>query len=365
MAPKTVLVTGGTGYIGSHCIVELLNAGYEVVTVDNLVNSHSAALKRVKDITGRSVTFYRMDLLDTAALDAVFSKHTIHAVVHFAALKAIGESMALPLDYYKNNVFGAVNLLEAMKKYGVKNLVFSSTCAVYGDPEFLPLTEKHPTGNVTNVYGRTKYLIEQMLMDVSRADPDTWNMISLRYFNPVGAHESGLIGEDNTKPFTNLMPYVSSVAVGKRQELTVFGDDYGTVDGTGVRDYIHVVDLVEGHLAALARLDKEHLSFKTYNLGVGTGLSVLQLCREFQRVSGRDIPRKVAGRRVGDVATLVCDATLAKQELGWVATRGVTAMCEDFWRWQTSNPRGYEGEEAFPEASLDLPTGGEAAKGRL
>jgi len=352
MAPKTVLVTGGTGYIGSHCIVELLNAGYEVVTIDNLVNSRSAALKRVRDITGKSVTFYRLDLLDMAALDAVFSKHSFQAVVHFAALKAIGESMQLPLDYYRNNVFGAVNLLEVMKKYKVKNLVFSSTCAVYGDPEHLPLTETHRTGEVTNVYGRTKYLIEQMLMDVSRADPNQWNMISLRYFNPVGAHASGLIGEDNTKPFTNLMPFVASVAVGRRPHLTVFGEDYDTVDGTGVRDYIHVVDLVEGHLAALAKLDKEHVTFKAYNLGVGAGLSVLELCRHFETASGKTIPRKVAERRVGDVATLVCDATLAKKELGWTATRDVTAMCEDFWRWQSRNPRGYEDEDDYPEAVL-------------
>jgi len=353
MAPKTVLVTGGTGYIGSHCIVELLNAGYEVVTIDNLVNSRSAALKRVRDITGKSVTFYRCDLLDAASVDAVFKKHTIHYVIHFASLKAVGESMQFPLTYYKNNVIGAINLIEAMKKYGVTQLVFSSSCTVYGDPEHLPITEEHPTGNVTNVYGRTKYLIEQMLMDVSRADPEKWNMIALRYFNPVGAHPSGHIGEDPTKPFSNLMPYISAVAIGKREKLVVFGDDYDTVDGTGVRDYIHVVDLAKGHVAALARLDEEHLAYKTYNLGTGAGVSVLQLVAAYERVTGRSVPYEVLPRREGDIVSMYANTALATKELHWTAQFSLDDMCKDFWRWQTQNPNGYEGADEYEVSSLE------------
>jgi len=346
------LVTGGTGYIGSHCIVELLESGYDVVVVDNLVNSHSGALVRVKKLTGKSPVFYKIDLLDASAVDAVFKKHRIHYVIHFAAIKAVGESMQFPLNYYKNNVIGTINLIEAMKTHGVSQLVFSSSCTVYGDPEHLPITEDHPTGNVTNVYGRTKYFIEEMLKDLSRADPDKWNIISLRYFNPVGAHPSGMMGEDPTKPFTNLMPFISSVAIGNRDKLTVFGTDYDTVDGTGVRDYIHVVDLAKGHVAALAKLDKEQLKHKDYNLGLGHGLSVLELLREFEAVCGVRVPWEAQGRRVGDVATLVCDPSLGQQELQWRATRGVKVMCEDFWRWQQQNPRGYPPEEVYEATPL-------------
>ncbi|KAF2359645.1 UDP-glucose 4-epimerase [Trinorchestia longiramus] len=387
---------------------------YAVVTIDNLVNSRSAALKRVEKLTGKRVTFYQCDMLDALALEAVFSKHHFDYVIHFAAIKAVGESMSFPLLYYKNNVIGTINLIEAMKKYGVSQLVFSSSCTVYGDPAKLPITEDHPTGDVTNVYGRTKYLIEEMLKDLVRADPDKWNIISLRYFNPVGAHPSGDMGEDPTKPFTNLMPYISQVAIGKRDKLTIFGNDYDTVDGTGVRDYIHVMDLVSGHVAALARLDSEHLSYKNYNLGLGHGLSVLELKKEFEKVCGKEVPYVFEPRRLGDVATLYCTASLAERELNWKATRDVRVMwtgagvsvlqlvrafetatntkvdldiqprregdivamyadtslskrelkwqakysladmCEDFWRWQTKNPNGYEDEEAYEPATLDV-----------
>jgi len=353
-SPKTVLVTGGTGYIGSHCIVELLNSGYEVVVVDNLVNSHSGALVRVQQLTGKSVVFYEVDLLDAASVDAVFKQHKITYVIHFAAIKAVGESMQFPLNYYKNNVIGTINLVEAMKKHGVTQLVFSSSCTVYGDPEHLPITEDHPTGNVTNVYGRTKYFIEQMLTDLSKADPEKWNIISLRYFNPVGAHPSGQMGEDPTKPFTNLMPYISSVAIGNKDKLTVFGSDYNTVDGTGVRDYIHVVDLAQGHVAALSKLDKEHLCYKVYNLGLGHGLSVMELLKAFEEHCGRKVPVVMLGRRVGDVATLICDPALAEKELHWKATRGIKVMCADFWRWQTQNPTGYCPKQQYKATPLPL-----------
>ncbi|XP_018015062.1 UDP-glucose 4-epimerase isoform X2 [Hyalella azteca] len=349
---KTVFVTGGAGFIGSHCIVELLEAGYKVVTIDNLTNSRSGALKRVEELTGKSVTFYQCDMLDAVALEAVFAKHHIDYVIHFAAMKAVGESMLFPLIYYKNNVIGTINLVEAMKKHNVTQLVFSSSCTVYGDPATLPITEDHPTGNVTNVYGRTKYLIEEMLKDLSRADPDKWNIISLRYFNPVGAHPSGRMGEDPTKPFTNLMPYISQVAIGKRDKLTIFGDDYDTVDGTGVRDYIHVMDLASGHVAALDRLDSEHLRYKNYNLGLGHGLSVLELKREFEKVCGKIVPYVMEPRRVGDVATLYCTASLAERELKWKATRNIQVMCEDFWRWQTQNPNGYADDAPYEPETL-------------
>jgi len=355
-AAKTVLVTGGTGYIGSHCIVELLESGYEVVVVDNLVNSHSGALVRVKKLTGKSPVFYKIDLLDASALDAVFTKHRIDYVIHFAAIKAVGESMQFPLNYYKNNVIGTINLIEAMKTHGVTQLVFSSSCTVYGDPEHLPITEDHPTGNVTNVYGRTKYFIEEMLKDLSRADPDKWNVISLRYFNPVGAHPSGMMGEDPTKPFTNLMPFISSVAIGNRDKLTVFGTDYDTVDGTGVRDYIHVVDLAKGHVAALAKLDKEHLKHKTYNLGTGSGTSVLQLIRAFEKVTGRTVNYELLGRREGDIVAMYADTSLAKTELLWQSIYNLENMCEDFWRWQQQNPQGYPPEEVYDATPLPAPT---------
>jgi len=353
-SPITVLVTGGTGYIGSHCIVELLNSGYEVVVVDNLVNSHSGALVRVQQLTGKSVVFYEVDLLDAASVDAVFKQHKITYVIHFAAIKAVGESMQFPLNYYKNNVIGTINLVEAMKKHGVTQLVFSSSCTVYGDPEHLPITEDHPTGNVTNVYGRTKYFIEQMLTDLSKADPEKWNIISLRYFNPVGAHPSGQMGEDPTKPFTNLMPYISSVAIGNKDKLTVFGSDYNTVDGTGVRDYIHVVDLAQGHVAALSKLDKEHLCYKTYNLGTGNGVSVLELIAAFEKVTSTKVAYELKPRREGDIVSMFADTSLARKELLWESKYSLDNMCADFWRWQTQNPTGYCPKQQYKATPLPL-----------
>ncbi|XP_064108328.1 UDP-glucose 4-epimerase-like isoform X2 [Macrobrachium nipponense] len=349
---KTVFVTGGTGYIGSHCILELLNEGYEVVTIDNLTNSRAGALRRVQEITGKSVIFYQCDLLDGEAVNKIFSKHKIDYVIHFAAMKAVGESMQFPLIYYKNNVIGTINLMEAMKAHNVYQMVFSSSCTVYGDPEHLPIKEDHPTGNVTNVYGRTKYLIEEMLKDLSKAE-EKWNIISLRYFNPVGAHPSGRLGEDPTKNFTNLMPYIGQVAIGKKDSLTIFGNDYNTVDGTGVRDYIHVMDLASGHVAALSKLEKEHLRYKPLNLGLGHGLSVLQFIKEFERITKTTIPYHFVERRVGDVATLFCDGSRSMEELNWKPIRDFQVMCEDFWRWQTMNPDGYAKDEPFPPSRLE------------
>ncbi|XP_047481029.1 UDP-glucose 4-epimerase-like isoform X2 [Penaeus chinensis] len=353
MASKgTVFVTGGTGYIGSHCIIDLLNEGYQVITIDNLTNSRSGALTRVQEITGKPVTFYQCDLLDGEAVNKIFSKHKIDYVIHFAAMKAVGESMQFPLIYYKNNVIGTINLVEAMKANNVYQLVFSSSCTVYGDPEHLPITEDHPTGNVTNVYGRTKYLIEEMLKDLSKAE-EKWNIIALRYFNPVGAHPSGRLGEDPTKNFTNLMPYIGQVAIGKKPSLTIFGSDYDTADGTGVRDYIHVMDLASGHVAALSKLDREHLRYKPLNLGLGVGLSVLEFIKKFERVSKVQIPYEYVGRRVGDVATLVCDGGRGVKELNWQPLRNFEVMCEDFWKWQTMNPDGYVNDKPYPVSHID------------
>lgn len=347
-----MFVTGGTGYIGSHCIIDLLNEGYEVITIDNLTNSRSGALTRVQEITGKPVTFYQCDLLDGEAVNKIFSKHKIDYVIHFAAMKAVGESMQFPLIYYKNNVIGTINLIEAMKANNVYQLVFSSSCTVYGDPEHLPITEDHPTGNVTNVYGRTKYLIEEMLKDLSKAE-EKWNIIALRYFNPVGAHPSGRLGEDPTKNFTNLMPYIGQVAIGKKPSLTIFGSDYDTADGTGVRDYIHVMDLASGHVAALSKLDREHLRYKPLNLGLGVGLSVLEFIKKFERVSKVQIPYEYIGRRVGDVATLVCDGSRGMKELNWQPLRNFQVMCEDFWKWQTMNPDGYVNDKPYPVSHID------------
>ncbi|XP_063883235.1 UDP-glucose 4-epimerase-like isoform X3 [Scylla paramamosain] len=357
---KTVFVTGGTGYIGSHCIVDLLNEGYEVITIDNLTNSRSGALRRVEEITGKKVTFYQCDLLDGETVHKIFAKHKIDYVIHFAAMKAVGESMQFPLIYYKNNVIGTINLIEAMKANNVYQMVFSSSCTVYGDPEHLPITEDHPTGAVTNVYGRTKYLIEEMLKDLSRAE-EKWNIIALRYFNPVGAHPSGRLGEDPTKNFTNLMPYIGQVAIGKKPNLTIFGSDYDTPDGTGVRDYIHVMDLASGHVSALTKLDQEHLKFKPLNLGLGHGISVLEFVKEFERLTKVHIPYEFAGRRIGDVATLVCDGSRGMKELKWQPTRSFQVMCEDFWRWQTMNPDGYVNDEPFVASVLEQPIAGKTA----
>lgn len=345
---KTVFVTGGAGYIGSHCIVELLDAGYSVIAVDNFANSvngecgEAPSLQRVERITGKAVTFYQCDLLDKPRLEEIFGEHKIDCVIHFAAMKAVGESMQVPLLYYKNNIVGTINLLEVMKTHGCYQLVFSSSCTVYGNPEVLPITEEHQTGNVTNVYGRTKYFIEEMLKDISAAEK-SWNIICLRYFNPVGAHPSGLIGEDPTKAFTNLMPYMAQVAIGNKPSLTIYGGDYDTTDGTGVRDYIHVMDLASGHVAALNKLKKEHLRLKTYNLGTGQGVSVLQLLRTFEAVTNTVVPFEIQDRRNGDIVSMYANTTLAERELGWKAKYTLEQMCEDFWRWQTMNPDGYRG----------------------
>jgi len=352
---KTVFVTGGAGYIGSHCLVELLNADYQVVVIDNFSNSVEAkgqapCLERVEKITGKKVTFYECDLLDSPRLNKLFRQHHVDCVIHFAAIKAVGESMHIPLHYYKNNIIGTINLLEAMESVGCYQLVFSSSCCVYGDPESLPITEDHPTGNVTNVYGRTKFFIEEMLKDLSNSNKK-WNMVSLRYFNPVGAHPSGLIGEDPTKEFSNIMPYISQVALGNKPYVTIFGNDYDTPDGTGVRDYIHVMDLALGHVAALNKLLNEHSCYKTYNLGLGKGISVLELIKHFQEVAGVRVPCSFAPRRYGDVGTLVCDAAKAYKELEWRPQYDLKTMCEDFWRWQTMNPKGYREDSSVPTAT--------------
>ncbi|XP_017876674.1 UDP-glucose 4-epimerase-like [Ceratina calcarata] len=343
---KTIFVTGGAGYIGSHCIVELLESGYDVVAIDNFVNSvteasgESAALKRVEQITGKKVAFYNCDLLDRDKLEITFNKHKIDCVIHFAAIKAVGESMQVPLHYYRNNIIGAINLLEVMKAAGCFQLVFSSSCTVYGEPQELPITENHPTGNITNVYGRTKYFIEEMLKDITRAEK-SWNIISLRYFNPVGAHESGLIGEDPTKSFTNLMPYIAQVALRHKPELVIFGGDYPTKDGTGIRDYIHVMDLAAGHVAALNALCKRHSRLKIYNLGTGKGVSVLELIKIFESVTDTKIPYVIKEKRDGDIVSMYANIELAEKELGWKSKYNVERMCEDFWRWQQMNPHGY------------------------
>uniref|UniRef100_A0A8D8YRF5 UDP-glucose 4-epimerase n=2 Tax=Cacopsylla melanoneura TaxID=428564 RepID=A0A8D8YRF5_9HEMI len=343
---QTVLVTGGAGYIGSHCIVELLNANYRVVAIDNFVNSvhigeTPCSIRAVEQFTGKSVEFYNVDLVNKNKLSEIFAKHDIDCVIHFAAVKAVGESMQEPLMYYKNNLIATINLLEVMKSHGCYQLVFSSSCTVYGEPQFLPITEAHPTGNITNVYGKTKHFIEEMLKDLSKAHKE-WNIISLRYFNPVGAHPSGRIGEDPTKSFTNIMPYLAQVAIGRQSTFTVFGGDYDTEDGTGIRDYIHVMDLAVGHVAALNKLQEQHVRIKFYNLGTGRGTSVLSLLKTFEKVTGKSIHYTVEKRREGDIVSMFANTELAKKELGWEAKRNVDTMCEDFWRWQTMNPQGYK-----------------------
>lgn len=333
-----VLVTGGAGYIGSHTCVELLNAGYDVIVVDNLCNSDSEALSRVEQITGRSLEFHDVDIRDITALSTIFSENTIDAVIHFAGLKAVGESVEVPLRYYQNNVAGTLCLCEAMARHRVFNLVFSSSATVYGDPASVPINENFPL-SATNPYGRTKLMVEQILRDLHQSDP-RWNTILLRYFNPVGAHDSGLIGEDPNGIPNNLMPYISQVAVGKLPLLSVFGDDYPTVDGTGVRDYIHVVDLALGHISALNKLSQKPGAV-AYNLGTGRGYSVLEVITAFERASGKKVPYKVVERRSGDVASCYADPALAASELGWTAQRDMQQMAADCWRWQSENPNGY------------------------
>jgi len=333
-----VLVTGGAGYIGSHTCVELLTAGHEVVVIDNLSNSKEAALARVQEIAGRRLAFVKADLRDRGALDAVFRDDAFDAVIHFAGLKAVGESTEIPLDYYDNNIGGTLTLCQAMAAAGVKRLVFSSSATVYGDPASVPIREDFPL-SATNPYGRTKLFIEEILRDLQRADSG-WDIALLRYFNPVGAHPSGRIGEDPSGVPNNLMPCVAQVAIGKLPQLQVFGDDYDTPDGTGVRDYIHVVDLARGHLAALTRLSARP-GVVTYNLGTGRGYSVLEMAEAFARISGRRVPHQVVGRRPGDIAVCYADPSLAHAELGWRAELGIDDMVRDGWRWQSANPDGY------------------------
>jgi UDP-glucose 4-epimerase len=338
MSVMTVFVTGGAGYIGSHTIVELLNSGQEVVVLDNLSNSSKEALRRVEKITEKSVTFYHGDVLDTDRLEQVFTSHNINAVIHFAGLKAVGESVVKPLKYYKNNVMGTIVLCQAMAKANVKNLVFSSSATVYGDPAHLPITENFPTG-ATNPYGQSKLMVEHVLADLVHSDP-SWNIACLRYFNPVGAHESGLIGEDPNDIPNNLMPFIAQVAVGKREQLSIFGSDYDTPDGTGVRDYIHVVDLAKGHLKALAKINKAP-GLVTYNLGTGQGFSVLDMVNAFERACGKTIDYKLVDRRPGDIAVCYADTEKAKAELGWVAMHDINDMAKSSWLWQSTNPNGY------------------------
>ncbi len=336
-----ILVTGGAGYIGSHTCLELLKAGYTVTVMDNLCNSSEIALQRVEQITGRSPLFYNVDLQDMEALRKAFvACEPIDAVIHFAGLKAVGESVAKPLLYYHNNLTGTTNLCKAMVEHGVFDIVFSSSATVYGDPASVPIYEDFPL-SCTNPYGHTKLMTEQILRDVHTADP-RWNVALLRYFNPVGAHESGLIGEDPGGIPNNLMPYISQVAVGKLTQLSVFGDDYPTKDGTGVRDFIHVVDLALGHLKAIEKL-KEKPGVVTYNLGTGQGYSVLELVHAFEKACGHPIPYKIAPRRAGDIAACFASPDLAEKELGWRALRSIEEMCADTWRWQTANPNGYAG----------------------
>jgi UDP-glucose 4-epimerase len=333
-----VLVTGGAGYIGSHTCVEMLDAGMDVVVVDNLSNSKEESLRRVREITGRALTFVKADLRDRAALDAIFGDGVFDAVVHFAGLKAVGESVEIPLEYYDNNVGGTITLCRAMSAAGVKNLVFSSSATVYGDPATVPIREGFPL-SATNPYGRSKLFIEEILRDLHVSD-GAWNIALLRYFNPVGAHPSGRIGEDPNGIPNNLMPYVAQVAVGKLPRLRVFGDDYPTPDGTGVRDYIHVVDLARGHLAALRRLEQAP-GVVTYNLGTGQGYSVLDMVDAFARASGRPVPFEIVARRPGDIAVCYADPALALAELGWQAQLGIDEMVRDSWRWQSQNPQGF------------------------
>ena len=335
-----ILVTGGAGYIGSHTALELLNEGYDVVVFDNLSNSSQESLRRVEELTGKQVCFYEGDVQDEDALRAMFKEQKIDAVIHCAALKAVGESVQKPLEYYQNNISGTLTLLKVMREVGVKNIVFSSSATVYGSPEEMPITEACPKGQCTNPYGWTKSMMEQIMSDVQKADP-SWNVILLRYFNPVGAHKSGRIGEDPKGIPNNLMPYISQVAVGKLEKLGVFGNDYDTPDGTGVRDYIHVVDLAIGHVKAINYIFTNP-GLDVINLGTGQGYSVLDMVKAFSKACGKEIPYEIKPRREGDIAMCYADPSKAAKVLGWKAERGLDEMCEDTWRWQSQNPGGYE-----------------------
>ena len=332
----SILVTGGAGYIGSHTAVELLNSGREIVIIDNFSNSKPEVLEKIKKITGKDFKFYEVDYLDRKALEKVFEENDIEAVLNFAGYKAVGESVEKPLEYYHNNISGCLVLLQTMKKYGVKKFIFSSSATVYGEPEYIPITEECKTGGTTNPYGTTKLFIEQILKDLYTSD-NTWDICILRYFNPVGAHESGLIGEEPQGIPNNLMPYVARVAAGQLKELSVFGDDYDTPDGTGVRDYIHVVDLARGHVAALKKLDREEEGLYIYNLGTGTGYSVLDMVKGFEKATGKKVPYKIAPRRAGDIATCYANPKKAREELGWEATRNLDDMCKDSWNYIEKN----------------------------
>uniref|UniRef100_A0A915HHS4 UDP-glucose 4-epimerase n=1 Tax=Romanomermis culicivorax TaxID=13658 RepID=A0A915HHS4_ROMCU len=371
---KNILVTGAAGFIGSHSVVELLNAGYETICVDNFANAiadkdgYPVSLRRVEKITGKKIIFYNVDTIDSSALEKIFDQlinlskkvdaesmifvpqtllisfqsfqHKIDCVMHFAALKSVAESVSIPLTYYSNNLTGTISLLEVMKKKGVKNFIFSSSCTVYGDPQKLPINEEHPTGqNIPTPYGKSKFMMEEILKDLWNAEKD-WNVILLRYFNPVGAHSSGLIGEDPKGIPNNLMPYVSQVAVGKLPYVRVYGNDYDTIDGTGVRDYIHVVDLAKGHVVAIKQLEANGCC-KVFNLGTGHGYSVLQMIKALEKASGKEIPYKIEGRRPGDIATVFCDTTKATQQMGWKSELGLDEMCRDLWKWQSLNPQGF------------------------
>ena len=333
-----VLITGGAGYIGSHTALELLNTGYEVVVYDNLSNSSRESLKRVEELTGKTVKFYEGDVLDAAKLTKMFEAEGIDAVIHCAALKAVGESVRKPLEYYRNNINGTLTLMDVMRTVGVKNIVFSSSATVYGSPEVMPITEDCPKGQCTNPYGWTKSMMEQIMTDLQKADPE-WNVILLRYFNPVGAHKSGRIGEDPKGIPNNLMPYITQVAVGKLEKLGVFGDDYDTPDGTGVRDYIHVVDLAVGHVKAIDYI-LTNPGLDIINLGTGVGYSVLDMVKAFSKACGKELPYEIKPRREGDIAMCYADPAKALKVLGWKAERGLDEMCEDSWRWQSQNPDG-------------------------
>lgn len=336
-----ILVTGGAGYIGSHTCVVLLEKGYDVVIVDNLSNSKKTAVERVEELTGKQVTLYVDDVRDLDRMRAIFAAEKPDAVIHFAGLKAVGESVQLPLKYYQNNLESTLTLLQVMEEQGVKNFVFSSSATVYGDPKTLPITEDSPTGGTTNPYGTTKLMIERILMDYAKVNPD-FNPVILRYFNPVGAHASGKLGEDPNGIPNNLVPFIAQTAVGKREYVHVFGNDYDTPDGTGVRDYIHVVDLAEGHVAALKLFEKPGCGLRVYNLGTGHGISVLEMLAAFSKAAGKEIPYKIEGRRAGDIAANYADCSKAKNELGWVAEKDLHDMCADTWRWQRMNPNGFE-----------------------
>lgn len=336
----TILVTGGAGFIASHTNIELLNAGYDVIVMDNLCNSSKESVARVEQITGKKVKFYEADMRKVEDLEKIFSENVIDVIIHFAGLKAVGESCVKPFEYYENNISGTLNIISMMRKYNVKKMVFSSSATVYGDPEVIPITEECKVGGVTNPYGQTKLMLEQILTDIQKADPD-FDIALLRYFNPIGAHESGLIGEAPNGIPNNLLPYVAKVAAGVLDRVNVFGDDYDTPDGTGVRDYIHVVDLAKGHVCAVKKL-LEHPGLVIYNLGTGVGYSVLDIIHNFEKACGKKIPYVIAPRRPGDIATCYSDPSKAERELGWKAQYGIDRMCEDAWRWQKMNPNGYD-----------------------